>query len=100
MSKDTLFDTVRRILLFNEGARDCYHTLDKFYYPESIPFGVVQDMIRDGELPAIESVHRARRQVQKECPELAGRTKKLRDLKEVDIRQTINDNPEQSIMGI
>ncbi|MCP3682351.1 MAG: hypothetical protein GY861_06635 [bacterium] len=100
MSKDTLFDKVRRILLFHPQARDSYEVLEMLFYPSERPLRDVLLMIRDKQLPTFESLHRARRKVMEECPELAGKTKRLRDLKEEDIRASINSNPEQAIMSI
>ncbi|MCP3684276.1 MAG: hypothetical protein GY861_16480 [bacterium] len=101
MSKENLFDRVRRILLFHPQARDSYEVLEMLFYPSERPLREVLLMIRDKQLPSFESLHRARRKVAEQHPELAGKTKKLRDLKEEDIRYSINTkHSEQAVMSI
>ena len=95
--KQTVFDKVKHIMTMYPGTRDSYPLLDFYFYPTGITLVEAMERIQNKELASLESVHRARRLVEEDCPDLRGNTYHDRHTKAEGVRTSINKTPIQTI---
>lgn len=95
--RQTVYDKVKHIMTLYPRARDSYPLLDHFFYPKGITLVEAMEKIQNKELASLESVHRARRLVEADCPELRGDTYYDRHEKSDNTRMNINKNPMETI---
>lgn len=95
--KTTVYDKVKHIMTMYPGTRDSYPLLDFYFYPTGITLVEAMERIQNKELASLESVHRARRLIEADCPELRGNTYNDRHEKASEVRTNINKNPMETI---
>jgi hypothetical protein len=98
--KETIYEKVKAIMMRLPSTRDSYARLDGEFYGATSSFYGVMKMIEDGQLPSIESVHRARRMVEEDFPHLRGQTYAKRHNKSVEVSQTIHFTPTDTIESL
>lgn len=98
--KETVYDRVKHIMTLHPRARDSYPVLDHYFYPKGISLVEAMERIQNKDLASLESVHRARRLVEADCPELRGNTFYDRHNKACDVRMNINRSPIETVETI
>jgi len=98
--KDTVLAKVKVILQDFPGARDDYAELDHRFYPKGLSTHEFFKKIHNGDLPSMESVHRARRKIQEDHPRLRGETYNKRKRKADGVTENINIEPTDTIESI